>query len=359
MPAGRWFFILLLLAGAGMLVYVLQTEQAPPPNGPGGQGAPPVIVARAASVSMADRIESLGTLRANESINVVSEETGTVEEILFTQGQKTDAGALLLRLDAREEQAELAAAEAEMAEARKQYERLADLAARNVATAARLDEQTAALRRAEANVKVAQAALAKREVRAPFAGRLGIRQVSPGALAGPGVVITTLDDLETLKLDFSVPEAFFRSVAPGMRVEGRAAAFPGEVFAGDVVTVGSRIELATRSFQVQARIPNPDLKLRPGMLLSVDLFGAPRQAIQIPEEAVQARADELFVFVVKDGIAQRRLITLGARVKGAAEVLSGLSAGEQVVVRGLQAVRDGAPVDVVGDADIAQAQGQG
>ncbi len=360
MPFQRWLLALFLFAIIGGGSYWLW-QNGDPDTAPQATARPasPVVLAPVARVSMTDRIESLGTLRANESIDVVSEETGIIEEILFAQGQQVEAGAVLLRLDSREEQAELAAARAELAEARKQYERLVDLAARNVATAARLDEQTAALRRAEANVKVAEAALAKRTVRAPFSGRLGIRQASPGALAGPGLVITTLDDLSVLKLDFGVPEPFFQAIAPGMAVNGRAAAFPGTVFTGEVVTVDSRIDQATRSFQVQAQIPNPELTLRPGMLLTVDLFGAPRQTLQVPEEAIQALGDDLFVFVVVDGVAQRRSVELGTRVKGAAEVVSGLRHGEQVIVRGLQAVRDGSPVRVLDGAAVAQMPGHG
>jgi len=359
MPLGRWIFTIALLAGAGALAYALHRQGTAPPVDPQAAAmAPPVAIALVERVTLQDRIESLGRLRANESIDVVSEEAGIVEKIFFAEGQHSDSGALLLRLDSREEQAELAAAQAELAEARKQYDRLADLAARNVATAARLDEQTAALHRAQANLQVAEAALAKREVRAPFAGRLGIRRVSPGALVGPGVVITTLDDLSVLKLEFSVPETFSASVEPGMRVDATATAFPGRRFTGAVATVGSRIDPATRAFQVQALLPNPDLKLRPGMLLSVDLYSAPRQSVRIPEEAVQALADELFVYVVEDGIAQRRSVRLGARRDGMAEVTAGLAAGERVVVRGLQALRDGTPVRIVEGGETRQARGE-
>ncbi|MFZ5608557.1 MAG: efflux RND transporter periplasmic adaptor subunit [Pseudomonadota bacterium] len=329
-------------------VYFLRQSPAEDDNnGLAAGDAAPVVVASAQRVPFVDRLESLGTLRANESVTILAEVSGVVAQVHFNDGQQVATGATLVTLESQEEEAALAAAEADLTEKRKQFERLAELVARNAVSQAQLDVQTAALRKAEADVKTARARLAKRRVTAPFAGRLGLRRVSKGALVNPGLEITSLDDLSVLKLDFQIPEAFLPSLSPGQTIEARTTAYPGRLFNGKVATVDSRVDPVTRMVQVRALLPNPDSALRPGMSMTVELLKNPRRAIRVPEEALVAVEDKQFVYVVEDGVARLRPVAIGGRTAGYMEVLSGLAEDEKVVVQGMQRLRDGAPVQIV------------
>jgi membrane fusion protein (multidrug efflux system) len=182
-------------------------------------------------------------------------------------------------------------------------------------------------------------------ITAPFDGILGLRQVSPGSLVTPGTPIATLDDISLIKLDFQVPERFLAVLAKGQEVTARSGTYPDREFDGRVTSVDSRVDPVTRSVTARAEIPNRDRLLRPGMLMSVQVFLQPRQAIVVPEIAVVQVGTESFVYRVKaDGTVERAVIALGSRRQGAVEVTSGLSAGERIVVEGTVKLREGARV---------------
>jgi membrane fusion protein (multidrug efflux system) len=178
--------------------------------------------------------------------------------------------------------------------------------------------------------------------------------VSDGALIRPGTRITTLDDTTTIKLDFEVPETALANLEPGLEISATGAAFPERVFFGRVATVDSRVDPISRSIRVRAAVPNPEGLLKPGMFLTVQLvLGRRPNATLIPEESVVASGASQFVYRVVDGKARRTPVVLGQRLPGFVEVLSGVKPGEQVIIGGVQKVRDGVPVRDAGAANAA------
>jgi membrane fusion protein (multidrug efflux system) len=309
-----------------------------------------VIVAPVREMRLADNIEALGTLRANESAQLTATTTETIAEIRFSDGQRVEAGDVLVVMNSREQQAERAEAVAALDEARRQFERVQDLARRGTASAALLDQRRRELDTARARVDGTDARLRDRRIVAPFDGVVGLRNVSVGSLLTPGAVVTTLHDDSVMKLDFSVPELFLTAVSPGLRVEAMSRAFPGEVFRGEVVSVSNEVDPVTRAFRVRALIPNVERRLRPGMLLTLSLAGRERIARVVPEEALLTRGREHSVFVVEQSTggmrAVRRVVTLGIRIPGSVEIVNGLSEAERVVTHGAFRLNDGDPVRV-------------
>lgn len=338
------------LLGAAALALValrLLDGAADGAQAPGSEAAAPVTVALVEPGEFADHIEALGTARANESVVITARVTESVARLTFEDGQEVEAGAILAELTSAEEAAQLDAERSLYVEALKQYQRIADLKAQGSAPQSQLDAVTAQRDAARARIAELEARLADRLVRAPFGGVLGLRAVSPGSLVQPGDEITTLDDLDLIKLDFSVPETFLAGLRPGLEIRARSAAWPGRLFAGEVSSVDPRVNPTTRAVRVRAALPNPEHLLRPGMLLAVDLIQNRREALALPEEALVPVGERQFVFVVDgDGRAQRVEIRTGQRRPGAVEVLGGLSAGDRVVIEGGDRLRPGSAVRI-------------
>ena len=194
----------------------------------------------------------------------------------------------------------------------------------------------------QARLNSVVARLRDRLIQAPFSGVLGFRQVSPGTMLSPNTPITTIDDISIIKLDFTVPETFIGSMAPGARVVARSVSFPGREFIGTVRTVGSRVDPVTRAITVRAHIENTYRSLRPGMLLTVEVVTGERQALVVPEGAVFQIQNRAYVYMADGDIARQRQIEIGGRRFGVVEVLGGLEEGELVVVAGTTKLRDGA-----------------
>jgi membrane fusion protein (multidrug efflux system) len=172
--------------------------------------------------------------------------------------------------------------------------------------------------------------------------------VSPGALVQPGSVITTLDDVDPIRLDFTVPETFLSALQPGLAVSARSDAWPGRMFPGSVAAIDPRVDPRTRAVRVRARLDNADGALRPGLLMSVELVHRVRRSPAVREEALVPIGERDFVYVVDaQGQAQRVEVQSGGRRDGMVEVIEGLAAGDQVVIEGTQQVRPGAPVRVL------------
>ena len=292
-------------------------------------------------------IQSVGTLTAAEAVALTVKVTGLVKRVSFTEGQWVKRGTVLVSLDAAALQAELEKARAERQNAQQLHLRaLALVKSRNV-SAARVDELGSLLAATDAAVRVREAELASYQIRAPFSGRLGLRDLSVGALVRPGDVITTLDDTRVMKLDFEVPEIAIAAVKAGLDVSASSGAFPGTVFRGKVATVDPRVDPVTRSVKIRARVPNKDGALKPGMFLTVTLgIGENQNAILIPEEAILATPTGHFVFTIDKGVAYRGEVKIGRRLTGEAEILDGLKSGARVVVGGIQKLRDGRAVRI-------------
>jgi membrane fusion protein (multidrug efflux system) len=239
-----------------------------------------------------EKLEALGTTKANESVVV----TPTVEErvvaILVDDGEFVNKGQVLVKLDDSEAQYLLAEARAALKEQQQQFERMRRLAKTNATSRSQLDEEKGLLDIAEAKVSLLEARLQDYTIRAPFTGILGIRQISTGAVVDTDTVITTLDDTTTIKLDFTVPEAYLGVLKNGMSVSARSLAYLDRSFNGVVTAISSRVDPETRTLTIRAKIPNPDRLLRPGMLLTVDLVKNRSQSLIIPEEAVIQEKDK-------------------------------------------------------------------
>jgi membrane fusion protein, multidrug efflux system len=310
---------------------------------------PPAIVAEARTETLADRVEALGTTRGSESVEITSDVVEKVVEIRFEDGQVVSAGDVLVVLDKTEEEADLRAAEALLEEARVAFGRIERLTSRDVAALAERDARQAALRTAEAQVAVAGARIQARMIRAPFDGVVGLREVSLGALVRPGDVITTLDMLDPIRVDFTVPSTHLDALRPGLPVEARVQALAGRAFEGEILSVGTRVDPVTRSVPVRAAVanPGPPHLLRPGLLMSVFIDKEPREAVVVPEEAIVPRGAETFVLVVGEGdVVARRPVRTGLRRPGTVEITSGLTAGERVITHGVDTARPGEPVRV-------------
>ena len=293
-----------------------------------------------------DEIEALGTAGANESIEIQPRISSLVESIEFTEGQNVAAGDVLVRLEDNEIVAGLALAEASLSESRSLYNRSLSLADTKAISAADLEQLLAQVRVDEASVEAARARLDNTIIRAPFAGRVGLRRVSPGSFVNTSTVITTLDDISKIKLDFSVPETFLTVLTEGMNISAESLVYPDREFAGSVSSIDTRLDPVSRAVQVRALIPNEQRLLKPGMFMSVDLQRDRGEVVVAPEQSIVPEGGSQYVFVVADGIVEQRRVVLGRRIPGFVAVESGLEAGESVIVEGTHKVRDGSEVQV-------------
>ncbi|WP_417683043.1 efflux RND transporter periplasmic adaptor subunit [Pseudidiomarina aquimaris] len=338
--------VLLLVAAAGYFSFIHEPKVEEQRQ----QQAVPVKVTEAAVQPFRDIIEALGTAQANESVVITAQTQDKVIAVHFNDGQTVQAGDLLVELDAREELARVQELKFRLAEANRQYQRLQDLRKQNAASAQQVETQDVIVKEIVAQLEVAETQLAQKQISAPFDGRLGIRQISVGSLVSPGQQITTLDDITPIKLDFSVPELFFASLAVGQQVTARSGAYPDRDFTGTIRSIDSRVDPLTRSIMVRAEVPNNDGLLRPGMLLRVQLLRSVDSVLQLPERAVVPLDTRHFVYVVgDDNIAKERQITIGRRKPGIVEVISGIEPGERVVSDGLVRMRDGIAVTIKED----------
>jgi len=315
----------------------------------GGAGAPVGVVVQPVRVgSVIEKVESVGTVRAREAVTITSKVAGIVEAIHFTEGQWVAAGQDLVQLDAAALRAELDQARALRDDAHNQLMRARQLQPGQTIAAQRLETLEALARQAEGRVRQAEARLEELRVVAPFSGRVGLRQVSPGALIQPGTAITTLDDTSKVRIEFSVPEVHVARIRVGSPVSARSSAYGDRRFEGQVTVIDTRIDPATRSVRVISEFDNPDEALRPGMFMTVELVLDRRdQALLVAEEAIDPVGDRAFVYVVRDGRARRQEVRLGLRLPGEVEIREGVNAGEPVVIRGIQRLRNDIPVRVV------------
>ena len=337
-----------LLAGGGYWWWTGAAEPAAGAIDPSSRGGRPAAVLVTAVPAKRDNIveiiEAVGTARANESVTLTAKVTDTVRSVNFEDGQFVESGDVLVQLTNTEESALLDEARANLADARRQLERARNLGQQGLISKSSVDEAEAREEALAARLETIVARLDDRLIRAPFSGLLGFRQVSPGTLLTPTTTIATLDDISVIKLDFTIPEVSLSRIEAGDKVLARSASWPDRTFAGSVRTIGSRIDPVTRAVSVRATIPNDDGALRPGMLLSVRLQTSERMATLIPERAIDALRDKNYAYVIEDGVARQRDVTLGLRRDGWVEVIDGLVVGELVITEGLLKIRDGSSV---------------
>ncbi len=330
------------LALVGLEAAAPTAQQRGGPGGPVG-----VAVAPVRTGAVVDRTESVGTVRARNAVAITAKVTGIVTNIRFEEGQRVAAGDQLVDMEASALRAELDQARAQYDDARSQAQRARQLQPGQSIAAQRLETLEAQARQAEGRVRATAARLEELRIAAPFPGRVGLRQVSVGALVQPGTVVTTLDDIARVRVEFSVPEVFLARVQVGSRVTAHSAAFGDRRFNGTVAVIDTRIDTNTRTVRVVSEFDNADEALKPGLFMTVELVLATRaNAMLIPEEAIDPLGDRSFVYAIRDNRAKRLEVRLGQRLRGEVEVVSGLEAGDVVVVRGIQRLRHDAPVRV-------------
>jgi len=312
--------------------------------GSGGPSPVKVIIAKVDLRPFGPEIEAVGTALSRESVEITSKAANTITRISFAEGQRVAAGTLLVELDRTQAAAALAEAEANLAEARNQFNRGRDLSVTQVLSKAQLDQLETAVKTGESRVDAARARLSDTEIRAPFAGRTGLRRVSPGGLVNPGTVITTLDDSSVMKLEFTVSQSFLKDLSLGLPVEARAEGLGDRIFAGTITAIDSRIDPVTRAITVRAELTNADGALRQGLFMSVRLRGKSVDTLMIPEEALVPEEGKAYVFIVDGEKSTRREVRTGGRQPGSVAILGGLDGTENVIVEGTQRVRDGGKV---------------
>lgn len=344
-----------ILVVAGSLAGLWAWWSGSPGGGEGrDRGGQPVLVtlATASPREFVNLIDAVGTARANESIELTAKSADTVARLNFADGQAVPAGHVVAEMTQREQSADQRAAEANLREQEQALQRARKLRAAGFVTQASLDAATAARDSAAARVAATRSRAADRIVTTPFAGVLGLRRVSVGALVRPGEVITTLDDITRIKVDFAVAETQMAGVGKGQAVRATAAAYPGETFTGTVDSIDTRIDPASRTVTVRAIFPNAGRRLLPGMLMNVGIESNRRTALGLPEQCLVPVESRQYVYVAEgEDKADRREVTIGQRVPGFVEILSGLKPGDRVVLDGTLKMRPGATIRLAGKDD--------
>ena len=330
--AALWFF------GGPLFGAEEPPEEERPPT--------PVTTVTAATGVVRRTAEAVGTTQAREQVLLTAQVTATVEAIAFEEGSLVEEGDLLVQLDAAEARAAVDAAIAVRNEAREALRRAEDLETGRIIAEAEVDERRRRFETAEAEVEQAAAQLDEYTLKAPFSGRIGIRQVSPGSLVTPDTVIATLSTTEPMELHFRLPETLLSQLNPGMEVVAQPRDGDGQEFAGVVTTIDATVDAGTRTVALKAELPNTDGALLPGMFMMVSaVLEVVPDAVLVPEEAILLRGAESFVFIVRDGVAERVTVETGERREGVVEIRAGIEPGVKVISAGLQQISDGQRVE--------------
>jgi membrane fusion protein (multidrug efflux system) len=297
---------------------------------------------------------AIGSLRADEAVVIRPEIAGRIDRIAFEEGQSVKKGALLARLDAAETRALVESSRVQANLDKQRLERAADLRKKGFISQQALDEAQSTYARSVAKQREDEAKLAKSEIRAPFTGVAGLRQVSEGAYVAAGTDIARLEKIDQLKLDFRVPETYLASLKTGLAVSVAVDAFPQAGFPGKIYAIEPAVDEQTRTVLARARVANPQLKLRPGMFARVNLtLGVRENAVWIPEEAIVPRGQDSYVFRVVEGRAELVQVQTGTRRVGEVEIMKGIAAGDLVVTEGTQRLAPGMQVSIITSAKPA------
>ncbi len=317
---------------------------------------PPAIVSvtNAAYLIWQPQIRAVGNLRAVRGVDVTSEINGLVRTLYFKSGDGVREGQLLVQLNADSDVAQLRSLEAAADLALSVYERDKKQFEIQAISRAVLDADAADLKSKRAQVAQQAALVEKKSIRSPFAGRLGISTVNPGQYINPGDKIVTLQALESVYVDFYVPQQDLARISLGQRVLATTDTYPGRSFTGKITAIDPRVDPETRNFQAEATFPNPRHELLPGMYACVDVrAGAPERRITLPQTAISYNPYGDTVFVVGRGtgkngkpelIARQIIVTVGAKRGDQAAILKGVNEGDMVVTSGQIKLKNGSPV---------------
>lgn len=335
-----------------------KTASAPPKTQSAPPAGTPVEAMAVKQISLPQAITAVGSLRSDEAVVLRPEISGRVSEILFREGQRVQQGEILIRFDSSVQRAELEQAKANLSLNQSKFERAMDLQKKGFISSQARDEAENNFRVSKAAVDLFAARLAKLELRAPFSGLAGLRQVSVGDYVKDGQDLVNIESVDPLKVDFRVPEIYLKQVAVGQAMQIGLDAFPNQSFTGQVLAINPLVDANGRSIVIRAQVRNPGSQLRPGMFARVRLLvGGMQDSLAVPEQALVSVGDDLYVFKVADGKAQRTRIEIGQRRDAMVEVVKGLAKSDLVITAGLQKIRDGATVKVtlLGDTATQQA----
>jgi membrane fusion protein (multidrug efflux system) len=326
-------------------------------------GGPPVfavqaIVVEARRQPISESLSLVGTLAANESVELKSETDGTVEEILFNEGQEVKQGDLLVRLDESKVSAAAAEAEANFKLSQANFDRAKQLYRDHLIAQQEFDQAAAQFQANQAGLDLKKRQLKDARIYAPFEGTMSSREISPGQVISKNTMLTWLVDLDPVKAEVTVPERYVSKLAVGQNIDVTVAAYPGRTFTGEVFFVAPFLDPVMRTALVKARIANPKRELKPGMFANLNLtLKLEEQAVVIPESSVIPSGDGNVIYVLDESdAAQIRPVKLGIRQAGLVEIVSGLQGGERVVAEGTQKIRPGGRVKAVAPAGEAGGQ---
>jgi membrane fusion protein (multidrug efflux system) len=331
----------------------------PGASGPGAPGPQAVTVEATPVVTapMPQTITAVGSVRSDESVTLRPEVTGRIAEIRFKEGQAVAKGALLVKLDDSVVKADAEQARANLWLAKAKSDRAGELNQKGFVSAQAKDEAEGGLRVAQATLQSAEARLAKMEIRAPFSGVIGLRQVSVGDYVKDGQDMVNLEAIEALKVDFKVPEVFLRQVQVGQAMQLTLDAMPGKTYEGKVLAINPLVEAAGRSVVIRAQIRNTNATLRPGMFARVRLItDAKADTLVIPEQALVPQGEDQFVYKVVDGRVQRTRVEIGQRREGKVEIVRGVAEKDMVVTAGQLKIRYGTVVKLAAAPEAASQQ---
>ncbi|HEV2532950.1 efflux RND transporter periplasmic adaptor subunit [Phenylobacterium sp.] len=299
-----------------------------------------------------DDLEVLGVAKGRRSVTLTAATTQLIDKVRFSDGQSVRQGAVLVELKNTEQDAGVAQAQAKLLQAEREYQRWKTLADKGFASRSAVDQYQAAWLSAKADLDAAKARSADRMIRAPFAGVVGLSDVAPGALVNPGAPIVTLDDLTSVRVDFQVPEQSMSQIHEGQAIDASVDAYPGQKVRGRIQRIDTRVDERTRAITARAEFPNPDRRLKPGMLIRVAISRGQRQALAAPESAVSVQGDSAFVYVIHAAgprtVVEQRPVVTGLRQDDFVEILDGVKPGERIVADGLNKVQPGQPVRIAG-----------
>ena len=348
----KWIFEIVLGAGllAGAIWLIVKTEPTRTGAGKKERPLPVVYVDAVGAIPLDDSLVCIGTAVARESVVVTAQVSEKVVRVNFEDGQRVGQGDVLIELDNTRELAAMEVVELAIAEHEREQERLARLVRGNAVAQRDLDDRETRLAVARAEKLRAEADLAHRVIKAPFAGVLGLRLVSLGDLVSPGTRIATLDDVEQIYIDFPAPEKYLAKLSPGQPFKAVNAAYPGVTFEGMIRMIEPRVNAQSRSVQVRGVIENPDHRIKPGMLLNVSLSTSVEEVTVVPESALVSLGERqyLFAFPEKSDSVTNKVakveVKVGRRVGRWAEVTAGIERGAVIVTDGIGKVTHGQPV---------------
>ncbi len=351
--------LLAVVAGVGALSFWAGRSTQPPATAAAPAKGPPagivVEASRVAVRSLPQSLTAVGSLRSDETVILRPEIAGRVALIGFREGERVTRGQVLVKLDASVQQADLDKARANLTLSKSKFERSVDLLNKGFLSSQARDEAENTFKVAGADADLMEARIAKATIKAPFSGTLGLRMVSLGDYVKEGQDLVNLESLDTLKVDFRVPELALSQLRDGQTLQIALDAVPDKVYEGKVVAINPLIDANGRSIVIRAQVPNKDGKLRPGMFARVRLFtSGSKDTLVVPEESLFPVGEDKYVYKVVQGKAARQKVEIGTRLEGRVEIVSGLAAEDVVVTAGAIKLREGAAVTIA-NAPASQA----